>query len=107
MANVAVYNFLNMVYCEVPGFSLTAPIRRSTIWAFIRKNFQFIIIMQITTLFQFSSENQLNSQGRYGKPRYPQYCSRPNVLGIHPLINQTTYCKPTDIIHSTVVGLMY
>ena len=48
---------------HIPGFSLTAPIRRSTPSASIRKIFQFIIIMQITTLFQFSSEIQLNTQG--------------------------------------------
>ena len=35
----------------VPGFSVTAPIRRSIQWTFSK-----------ITLFQFSSENQLNAQ---------------------------------------------
>ena len=47
----------------VPGISVTAPIRRSTPWAFTRKNFPFVPTIEISTLFAFPSKNQLNAQG--------------------------------------------
>ena len=47
----------------VPGISVTAPIRRSTPWSFIRKNFPFIPTIEMSTLFSFPSKNQLNGQG--------------------------------------------
>ena len=47
----------------LPGISVTAPIRRSTPWAFIRKNFPFVPTIEMSTLFSFPSKNQLNAQG--------------------------------------------
>ena len=47
----------------LPGISITAPIRRSTAWAFIRKNFPFVPTIEMSTLFSFQSKNQLNAQG--------------------------------------------
>ena len=47
----------------VPGISVTAPIRRSTPWAFIRNNFPFVPTIEMSTLFAFPSKNQLNAQG--------------------------------------------
>ena len=45
------------------GISITAPIVRSTPWAFIRKNFPFVPTIEMSTLFAFPSKNQLNAQG--------------------------------------------
>ena len=42
---------------------VTAPIRRSTPWAFIRKKFPFVPTIEMSTLFAFPSKNQLNAQG--------------------------------------------
>ena len=47
----------------VPGISITAPIRRSTPWAFIRKIFPFVPTIEMSTLFSFPSKDQLNAQG--------------------------------------------
>ena len=47
----------------LPGISVTAPIRRSTPWAFIRKIFPFVPTIEMSTLFAFPSKNQLNAQG--------------------------------------------
>ena len=47
----------------VPGISVAAPIRRSTPWAFIRKNFPFVPTIEMSTLFSFPSKNQINTQG--------------------------------------------
>ena len=48
----------------VPGISVTAPIRRSTPWAFIfRKKFPFVPTIEMSTLFSFPSKNQINAQG--------------------------------------------
>ena len=47
----------------IPGISVTAPIRRSTPWAFIRKNCPFVPTIEMSTLFAFPSKNQLNAQG--------------------------------------------
>ena len=55
----------------LPGISVAAPIRRSTPWAFIRKNFQFVPTMEMSTLFSFPSKNQINAQGAATEnPRY-------------------------------------
>ena len=48
---------------KLPGISVTAPIRRSTPWAFIRTNFPFVPTIEMSTLFAFPSKNQLNAQG--------------------------------------------
>ena len=48
---------------KLPGISVTAPIRRSTPWAFIRKNFPFVPTIEMSTLFSFPSKNQINAQG--------------------------------------------
>ena len=47
----------------LPGISVTAPIRRSTPWAFIRKTFPFVPTIEMSTLFSFPSKNQINAQG--------------------------------------------
>ena len=47
----------------IPGISVTAPIRRSTPWAFIRKTFPFVPTIEMSTLFSFPSKNQINAQG--------------------------------------------
>ena len=47
----------------LPGISVAAPIRRSTPWAFIRKTFPFVPAIEMSTLFSFSSKNQINAQG--------------------------------------------
>ena len=48
---------------QIPGISVAAPIRRSTPWAFITKNFPFVPTIEMSTLFAFPSKNQLNAQG--------------------------------------------
>ena len=47
---------------NVPGITVAAPIRRSTPWAFIRKNFPFVPTIEMSTLFSFPSKNQINAQ---------------------------------------------
>ena len=59
--NVAVYDII--LYYVLQGISVTAPIRRSTPWVFIRKNFPFVPTTEMSTLFSFPSKNQLNAQG--------------------------------------------
>ena len=53
----------NNFQSSLPGISVTAPIRRSTPWAFLRKNFPFVPTIEMSTLFAFLSTNQLNAQG--------------------------------------------
>ena len=48
---------------SIPGISVTAPIRRSTPWAFIRKYFPFVPTIEMSTLFTFPSKNQINAKG--------------------------------------------
>ena len=48
---------------SIPGISVSAPIRRSTPWAFIRKYFPFVPTIEMSTLFTFPSTNQINAQG--------------------------------------------
>ena len=45
------------------GISVTAPIRRSTPWAFIMKHFPFVPTIEMSTLFSFPSKNQINATG--------------------------------------------
>ena len=52
-----------MLWNGVPGISVRAPIRRSTPWSYIRKNFPFVPTIEMSTLFSFPSKNQLNAQG--------------------------------------------
>ena len=52
--------FMGNIY-NIPGISVTAPIRRSTPWAFIRNKFPFIPTIEIATLFSFPSKNQINA----------------------------------------------
>ena len=54
---------LKVFIMTLPGISVTAPIRRITPWAFIRKNFPFVPTIEMSTLFAFPSKNQLNAQG--------------------------------------------
>ena len=53
---------------QVPGISVTAPIRRSTPWAFIRKYFPFIPTIDMSILFSFPSKNQINARALLRKP---------------------------------------
>ena len=54
---------VNTDWLYIPGISVAAPIRRSTPWAFIRKNFPFVPTIEMSTLFSFPSKNQINAQG--------------------------------------------
>ena len=56
----AVYHYM---YDPLSGISVTAPIRRSTPWAFIKKHFPFVPTIEMSNLFSFPSKNQLNAQG--------------------------------------------
>ena len=67
MTNAGYYYYVILICFNLllllPGISVTAPIRRSTPWAFIRKKFRFVPTIEMPTLFSFPSENQLNTQG--------------------------------------------
>ena len=70
----------------IPGISVTAPIRRSTPWAFIWKNFPFVPTIEMSTLLSLPSKTQINAQGAVtenpGMPNYEIYCMNKVIHGV-------------------------
>ena len=100
----------------VPGISVTAPIRRSTPWAFIRKNFPFVPIIEMSTLFAFPSKNQLNAQGtvtenpgsdvvegHYGRPPNDGYPGVANSGRLQEVNSQRELHTPSRQLEDAVV----